>query len=237
MSSKLSYNKKKLTSTALISLVLVSLMSLVQLYEKNQRYQIPKIEASLEDLEEIEAEGGFRKDLQFFYEEGGEANKRGESKETVTSLEGAEIIVHIAGAVQNPSIISIREGARLYEAVNQAGGLTEEADQSLVNLAQELVDGSQYIIPAQGDQPLSAEIANPAGQTVNKGTAGEGDKVNINTATAKELESLDGIGPVLAERIIEHRDSVGSFRDINGLLDVKGIGTGKFEGIRDKITC
>ncbi len=229
MSSKFSYNKNKVTNTALITLVLISVMSMVQLYEKKQRYEIPVLEQSMEASGE---EGDSESAISIPYQKNQE-NNTGANQNQTSEAKG-EIIVHIAGEVKSPSVISMAPGSRLYQAVEKAGGLTEKAEQSMINLAQELIDGSQYIIPAKGSELLVVDNS-VTGKSQNS-TNQEG-KININVASEKELESLNGIGPVLAQRIIEHREASGGFKTIDELLDVKGIGDAKFEGLKDSVYC
>lgn len=232
MSSKFSYNKPKFMYTAAISLVLISIMAAVQIYEKKQRYEIPALEAmSEEEFNEDYVKGTIP------YTNKENAGTADSNKPSNAQSTQAEIIVHIAGEVNHPSVITMAEGSRLYEAIEKAGGLTENAEQSLINLAQELADGTQYVIPKKGDeaQPNSAGNAgSPSGGTSAQGQDG---KLNINAATEKEFETLNGIGPVLAARIVEYRDSIGKFRDISELKDVKGIGEVKFEGLKDNVFC
>lgn len=229
MSSKFSVNKSKFTYTAIISLALILVMSGIQLYERSQRYEIPPMENTESAGQESAGDTGEipysnRADTD---EDAGAA--QGESVEAAT----AEIIIHIAGEVKNPAVITIQSGSRLYEAVAQVGGLTENADQTLVNLAQELVDGAQYIIPAKGTEGASGSVTNLGEQ---KGNAAS-DKININTADEGELQRLDGVGPVLAKRIIEYREAQGGFKNITDLLDVKGIGEAKYDAIKEHVSC
>lgn len=230
MSSKFSYNKNKITNTALITLALISIMSLTQLYEKKQRYAIPVLEQSLEALDNEMENNSDGSNIPYR-----QKNETDSDANQASGSEGKnEIIIHIAGEVKIPSVISMAPGSRLYEAVEKAGGLTEDAEQAMVNLAQELVDGSQYIIPAKGSELMVVDNGVSGNSSSSENKDG---KININMASEKELESLDGIGPVLAQRIIEHRETKGDFKTVDELLEVKGIGNAKFEGIKDHVYC
>lgn len=120
------------------------------------------------------------------------------------------LLVHVAGEVRAPGVVQLEEGARVVDAIEAAGGATSGAVLSSVNLAAEVRDGSQIVVPSR-DAPRAP------------GTAGDG-LVAINTATSSELEALPGVGPVLAGRILDHRDEFGAFDTVEDLLDVSGIG-------------
>ena len=131
------------------------------------------------------------------------------------------ITVHAVGAVNQPGVYSLPEGSRVYELLERAGGPTPEADLEAVNLARPLSDGEQVHFTASGNPP-------PA-----KG--GASGKVNINRATAAELETLPGIGPTRA-RALWSTAKYGYFKDITEIMDVSGIGEGIYETLKDHIT-
>ena len=154
------------------------------------------------------------------------------------------IIVHIAGAVVNPGIVKVKEGARLYEGIEVAGGSLNDADLSRVNLAYTLSDGQKIYIPKIGEvitgqsefsEYISSGIGNNDLLDSESGSLSGGDKVNINTANQTELETLPGIGPSTAQKIIEYRNKNGKFETIEDIQNVKGIGDGKFDDIKDNI--
>lgn len=157
-------------------------------------------------------------------------------------VEKEKIAVHIIGEVKKEGIIYLSEGARIIDAIKEAGGETKEADLSQINLAYELQDGQKIYIPNKKEK-LSQYITENSGNNViieenntsNK-QKGENGKVNINTASQSELDSLPGIGPSLAERIIEYREENGKFKNIDELQNVKGIGDAKYADIKDKVT-
>ena len=144
------------------------------------------------------------------------------------------IIVHIAGEVNNPGIVELREGSRIKDVIEAAGGVTSDADMNRVNLAYEVKDEQKIIIPnknSQGDIEVIDE---------NQDFIEEGDKsnilVNINTATQSELESLTGIGPSMASKIISYRNQNGKFKSKEDIKNVPGIGNSKYENIKEEIT-
>ncbi len=153
----------------------------------------------------------------------------------ITELEKKEvnmIKVHVAGAVQNPGIISIEEGSRLVDAIEKAGGFTEDADTSNLNFAYVIQDGEKIYIYNE-DEAKEIEEKGIAIDDSNVETKEQ--KVNVNTATKEELETIPGIGPALAERIIEYRNKNGKFKSVEELKNVSGIGDKKFENIKEKV--
>ncbi len=136
----------------------------------------------------------------------------------------AQIYVHVAGEVKSPGLYRLDFDARVIDAIAAAGGTLPEADLQAVNLARSINDGEQLIVPAFG------EVA--AGTS---GAASDG-KVNINTADSTTLQTLPRVGPALAERIIEWRESNGPFRGVDDLLAVSGIGEKMLAGLREKVT-
>jgi competence protein ComEA len=138
------------------------------------------------------------------------------------------LIVDVAGAVHQPGVYEFAEGDRVIDAIERAGGQMPKADLSLLNLAAPLVDGTQILVPNAGPPGTVA----PGGAT--DGTAG--GLMNINTASATELEELSGIGEVLAATIVEYRDQNGPFATVDDLMDVSGIGPATLEEIRDQVT-
>lgn len=150
----------------------------------------------------------------------------------VESPSMASLFVHVTGRVGTPGVYELPAGSRLIDAIAAAGGALRNADLAALNLAAPAVDGTQVYVPRIG------EVAGPVGGS--GGTAGAtGDtsgKVNINTASTAELETLPGIGPALAQRIIDFRTSNGPFDSVDALDAVSGIGPATLENIRDLIT-
>jgi len=143
---------------------------------------------------------------------------------------GAVIFVHVLGAVARPGLFELHDGARVMDAIAAAGGLTAEADPAGVNLARIVSDGEQFYVPRQGEVPPGIPAA--AAGAANVPAA----KVNLNTATVADLDSLPRIGPTMAQRIIDYRTTNGRFTSVDGLRDVAGIGDKTFEALKDLIT-
>ena len=150
-------------------------------------------------------------------------------KTEVSTTQETVIFVDIKGAVKNPGVYQMKVGDRVKDALEAAGGLTEEADSQKVNLAKRLEDQMVIVVPKVGEE--AEEI--PAGVT-SKEEAKEG-KVNINTATVEELKTLKGVGEKKAEAIIEYRKKNGSFKTKEDLMKVRGIGKKLFESFEERI--
>lgn len=140
------------------------------------------------------------------------------------------VVLHVLGAVSQPGIVEVPLGARVVDAIAAAGGPTDEADLGGVNLARVVADGEQLRVPRVGEVPAASPGA-PAGS----GAASDG-RVNLNTADAAALETLPGIGPAIAARIIAWRDENGPFRSVDELTAVSGIGEKTLAGLRDQAT-
>lgn len=137
------------------------------------------------------------------------------------------LIVDVAGAVRKPGVYGFAEGDRVIDAIERAGGALPKADLGLLNLAAPLVDGTQILVPKAGP-------AGPGGSATVPGGATTG-LINVNSASATELEALSGIGEVLAATIVEYRTENGPFASVDDLLDVSGIGPATLDEIRDEI--
>lgn len=148
-----------------------------------------------------------------------------------------EIIIHVAGCVKNTGIIKINEGARIADVIDKAGGITNDADISKVNLAYIVKDAQKIYIPSIYDEETIEYISTENGDNVviNDNIGGEKNMININTATQTELEQLSGIGPSTALKIINYREENGKFKSIEDIKNVPGIGDSKFNNIKDMI--
>lgn len=144
------------------------------------------------------------------------------------------LTVHIAGSVNSPGVYQLPRGSRLSAGVEAAGGFTEAADQEAVNLAAVLNDADKWVIPEVGSA-VTEQIPPLINQT--RGSEPVLTLVNINTADAEELETLPGIGPVLAQDIVTYRETNGVFEVIEDVLEVPGIGPAKFDAMKDFITA
>ncbi|GAA1443942.1 hypothetical protein GCM10009617_19550 [Leifsonia poae] len=144
---------------------------------------------------------------------------------------GAELLVHVLGAVKKPGLVSLAAGSRVVDAVAAAGGLSADADVSGINLARPVSDGEQLAVPRAGEVPAAAPTTAPGGSV-----AASGALVNINTASEAELATLPRIGPALAQRITDWRSANGRFTAPGDLVKVTGIGEKLFDGLKDRIT-
>ncbi len=159
--------------------------------------------------------------------------------------EASKIAIHITGEVKKTGIIYLEKGARIADAIAEAGGATKNANLDQVNLAYVLEDGQKIYIPNKKEKIEVGEyiiensgnnvlVENGKSSSANS-SKGVGGKVNINSANQTELETLPGIGPSLAQRIIEYREVNGEFEKIEDVQNVKGIGDSKYNNIKEKI--
>ena len=154
--------------------------------------------------------------------------------------EVVEIAVHITGEVKKQGLIYLKEGSRVADAIEKAGGETKNADLSQINLAYVLQDGQKIYVPNKNEK-ISQYITGNSGnndteENNTSNSSKEDSKVNINTANQSELDSLPGIGPSIAQKIIDYREENGNFKNIEELQNVKGIGDAKYEEIKDRVT-
>lgn len=212
-------NKKKIISIALAIMIVIGFIIYMVINNQNDN------EINFEELvanqnnEENEQES--------------ETNENNTQEETKK-----EIVVHITGEVKKEGVVYLEEGSRVVDAIKKAGGETKEADLSQVNLAYVLQDGQKIYIPNKNEK-ISAYTSENMGDNIeqnNTTTKKEGAKVNINTAGVEELDQLPGIGPAIAQRIIDYRNEHGEFKKVEDIQEVKGIGDAKFSEIKDSIT-
>lgn len=158
--------------------------------------------------------------------------KKNESHDTTKDSSEAEpldkksLYVHVGGAVIKPGVYQLAEGSRVFDAVEAAGGFSEQADTDMSNLARIIKDGEQILIPTKHLVPTLGE---------NVSTPPMPSKINLNTATSSELETLPGIGEATAQKIILYREQNGSFQSAEDIKKVAGIGDKKYAEIADKI--
>ncbi len=147
-------------------------------------------------------------------------------------------IVHISGAVNQPGVYQLTEGERIIDAVKMAGGEMEKANVDAVNLAAHLYDGQKIVIPFisenKGDEVNQNALANE--EVRQHDYSLNSSLLNLNAVTSNKLETLPGIGPALAERILAYRKNHGLFRNIEDIMNVSGIGEKRFESIKEFIT-
>lgn len=157
------------------------------------------------------------------------------------------IVIDVSGEVMVPSVYTLSDGARVYEAVDAAGGLTENADTRNTNLAAILSDGMKLYIPSKkeveeeekqtGETPGSRYINGSTSQSAAASGGSKAGLININTANSAELQKLSGVGPVTADKIISYRNEYGEFKAIEELMNVSGIGEKTFAKLKNTITA
>lgn len=177
--------------------------------------------------------------------DGGEAGSDPSAENVPLSVgdngEAKRVCVHVDGCVATPGVYYLEAGSRVIDAVTAAGGATDEARTDAVNLAQEVQDGQQIVIPSasQGEATSSGAVAAPSPGSQGAGdgssSAGTDGLVNINTATAEEFETLKGVGAATAEKIVADREANGPFTSIDDLTRVSGIGEKKLAAMRDRL--
>ena len=148
----------------------------------------------------------------------------------------AEVVVHVSGAVKRAGVYRLAPDSRVADAIEQAGGATEHADLDALNLAEPLQDGQKIHVPRKGEASAPALASVAPSRTPRSApqaaAATPQFPINLNTATADQLEAIPGIGPVLAQRIIEYRQTRGRFQSVDELLEVRGIGPKRLESMR-----
>jgi competence protein ComEA len=142
------------------------------------------------------------------------------------------VVVHVAGAVASPGLYRLGGDARVADALDAAGGPAPDAELDAVNLAAKVADGERVYVPRKGEAPPLA-VAGGAGGAGGGAPAGP---LDLNTATAEQLEALPGVGPATAEAILAYRQEKGRFRSVDELLEVRGIGEAKLGALRSKVT-
>jgi len=149
-----------------------------------------------------------------------------------------ELVVQVQGAIASPGVYRVAQGTRLYELVDMAGGATGKAELHDLNMAAPLYDGQRVVIPSREDTPsnFTSNLPSFLPQDTTLPAHTFEQRININTASAQQLETLPGIGEVLAGRIVEYRQQKGAFSSPDDLLGVRGIGTKRLEEIRERIT-
>jgi len=151
----------------------------------------------------------------------------------VVSAPTRAAVVHVAGAVRHPGVYRLAAGARVQDAVRRAGGPTRRGDVNAINLAAIVQDGVQVVVPRRMAAGVAAAAA-VAGAAAD-GSVVPSAPVNLNTATADQLDTLDGVGPATAQKILEYRQQHGGFRTVDDLAQVPGIGPKKLAALRGKV--
>lgn len=155
----------------------------------------------------------------------------------VPAAASGELVVAVTGKVRRPGLVRLRAGARVADAVEAAGGMLPGADIAYLNVARKVVDGELILVGVTA--PPGAGVPVPeqaAGGVAAPGAGPPGAPVNLNTATPAQLDALPGVGPVLAQRIVDHRERHGAFRNVGDLRQVSGIGKARYEQLKDLVT-
>jgi competence protein ComEA len=143
--------------------------------------------------------------------------------------------IHVAGAVRRPGVYRLPAGARVQDAVRRAGGARSGADVNAINLAAKVVDGQQVVVPVRAGRATAAAAAAAPSATGAAAPGAAAAPVSLNSATAEQLDTLDGVGPATARKIIEWRTQHGGFRSVADLAQVPGIGPKKLAALRERV--
>ena len=206
---QLNTKQKILIGIAIIAILLVIIYYFYQTFQISNYEEIDEIALEIQETEEIE------------------------------NAEENEILIHITGAVKQQGVVRLKEGARIIDAIEESGGLLEDANLNNVNLAYQLSDGQKLYIPGSSDNETEdiTYVESEAGNNIVQGadTNLNEEKININTATQTQLEQLPGIGTSTAYQIVQYRQENGKFNTIEDIKNVSGIGEAKFNQIKDFI--
>jgi competence protein ComEA len=170
------------------------------------------------------------------YAQSGAASDPGGSSDTFAAGPGGEdVVVHVAGAVRDSGVYRLPAGSRVTDAIERAGGPAASADIDAINLAARLADGQQVVVPARAKSPVVAGGA--AGPSAGGGSTGSSPEapISLGTATIEQLDTIEGIGPVTAQDILDFRDAHGGISDIEELDQVSGIGPATMEALRTRL--
>lgn len=159
------------------------------------------------------------------------SEKEIKKEEKEEALEQDQITVDVKGAVKSPGIYDLPLGSRVHDAVQKAGGLTEEADSKSLNLAQKVSDEALVYVPSKGEEATSQQAASGTSPSTSKDK-----KINLNKASLEELKQVKGLGGKRAQDIIDHREANGKFKSVDELKKVSGIGAKTIEKLKDYVT-
>ena len=159
-----------------------------------------------------------------------------ESVHASASRARSALVVHVVGAVRRPGLYRLREGARVADAVARAGGAVRGADLAALNLAAPLVDGTQVLVPHRTSSAVPSASGSGGSAGTSDGSGAPAAKVSLSSATAEELDTLPGVGPVTAQKILDYRAEHGPFGSVDELDVVPGIGPATIEQLRDLVT-
>ncbi|MGI9019378.1 MAG: helix-hairpin-helix domain-containing protein [Solirubrobacterales bacterium] len=175
-------------------------------------------------IRESDPEGADSRGVAYTAEAAGEDGEEEEEEGTfAVSADGEDVVVHVAGAVRDPGVYRLPEGSRVTDAVERAGGTGPGAAADSVNLAARLADGQQIVIPQAGPGGAASASAPADGP------------ISLGTATLEQLDTIDGIGPVTAQSILDYRDEQGGLGSVDELDQVSGIGPATMEALRGRL--
>ncbi|QUH20515.1 helix-hairpin-helix domain-containing protein [Alkaliphilus sp. B6464] len=207
---------KKQNLIIVIAIIVIVLGFSISNYIKQQKVYVLSREEKKDILHESSTESG--KD----------------SSSNRDEINSEKIVVHIEGEVVSPGVYELDKDTRVFDVIEAAGGLLETANRKKINLAKKIVDEEYIYIPSEGDE--NVEIPNITNAPITTNINKNESLININNASMAELNSLPGIGEVLANRIVEYRSEKGDFKSVEELKNVSGIGDKKFSEIKDKVT-
>ena len=161
---------------------------------------------------------------------------------TVSAAGAGTATVHVVGEVHRPGVYRLRLGLRVQDAIKRAGGARSAADLQAINLAAKLTDAQQVVVPKKAPVSGTSASTGAAGALDGTGASGEagaagtpGPPINLNSATAEQLDTLDGVGPATAQKILEYRAQHGGFASVDDLANVSGIGPKRLEALRARV--
>ena len=238
--------KEKIIGSLIIAIIAILFLFIGYSKTNDKKISDSDMEKLFLDIEESEENN----ELEKFNEKESDSKKEESNnikEEKETSLGEEKIVVEIKGEVKKPNVYELKNGSRIYELIEEAGGPTDEADLSNINRALYLSDGQCIVIKNINDveseeanlnESLNTEVANsiPANSSGDKGEKNESSIININTASKETLMTLNGIGESKAQAIIDYRDEIGGFKSVDDITNVSGIGEKTLEKIKDKIS-
>lgn len=213
---------------------------------------VPEISSESSDTEEVPGKGradetGETDNVQpETGDSGAESSQKNGSGSDIQEASGVlqeeQIYVYVCGAVKHPDVYCLRSGARVFEALEKAGGVTKDAQPQLMNLAAALSDGERIYVPREGEDDPAAAGGGQMGASAMAGSSGDAQSggsnglIDINRASKEQLMTLPGIGSSRAEDILAYRDANGPFSSARDLMKVSGIKEGVYEKLKDRIT-
>lgn len=226
--------KKFIIIIVIIAISSVFLIKNNKFIEKNDSYVVSGAESEKSTLENNDVEKNDNDKGDFSKIENIEDVKTVDKTENMTK----KISIYISGAVNSPGVVELKSNERLMKGVKLCDGLTDEADTNRINLAMKVKDEGHYIIPKQGEEIALNDSNDNVENNNNDGnniTEGDDKKININSASKEDLDSLPGVGDVTAQKILDYREENKEFKSIDEIKNVKGIGENKFNDLKDYI--